>query len=76
MLATYASPEGMHCFGSIDDVPEKLAVELVAGGFAEYAGPVEKVDVKASPIDENTSKIPVENTTVRTTGAPKRVKRK
>jgi len=64
MITTWASPEGVHCAGSIDDVPEKLAVELVTGGFAKYAGPVE--NKKTTPADETTSMRPAENTTVRT----------
>lgn len=41
MTTCSASPDGVHGIGSIRDVPESKAVELVSGGFAEYVGSVE-----------------------------------
>ena len=42
MKTCSAGPEGVHGVGSIRDVPEKKAVQLVGDGFAEYVGSVEK----------------------------------
>ena len=39
---TAAGQEGVHQINSIRDVSEKLAVQLVGDGFAEYVGSVEK----------------------------------
>ena len=36
LRTTYASPKITAVSGSIIDVPEKEAVELVSGGYAEY----------------------------------------
>ncbi len=44
MKTASAGPEGVHGVGSIRDVPEKLAVQLVDDGFAEYVGSVETED--------------------------------
>lgn len=41
MTAISAGPGGVHKIGDARDVPEQQAVELVAGGFAKYAGSVE-----------------------------------
>ena len=44
MITCSAGPEGVHAIGSIRDVPEKEAIHLVGGGFAEYVGSVETED--------------------------------
>lgn len=40
MNTCYAGPDGVYGIGSIRDVPEQLAVQLVSDGFAKYCGSV------------------------------------
>ena len=46
----YASPKMNAGAGSIIDVPEKEAVELVGGGFAEYCQESKVETIKPEPI--------------------------
>ena len=50
-----AGPDGNFSAGSEIDVSEKKAVELVDGGYADYAGPVETAVIE--PVKE-TATIP------------------
>lgn len=51
LRTTYASPKVTAVGGSIIDVPEKEAVELVSGGYAEYCKET-KVETATMPQKE------------------------
>lgn len=72
MTTCSANPDGVNGIGSIRDVTESKAVELVAGGFAEYVGSVEDKTKDKPKGDERAVRTTPENTAERTIPASRK----